>query len=104
MHSSTLSTAGSQDGHPQAGTQCHLHRGHGQGHHGGPLRGGDQAGRMVQKFVNNMCLSMVVVTPLQCILGLFKCQSYSSRISCSWHDLFKLKFSFRNISFGNISF
>ena len=61
-HSSTLSTAGSQDGHPQAGTQCHLHRGHGQGHHGGPLRGGDQAGRMVQKFVNNMCLSMVVVT------------------------------------------
>ena len=43
---SALSTAGSrQHGHHQAGHQLHLHRGHGQGHHGGPVWEGDQAGK-----------------------------------------------------------
>ena len=44
--SSALSTAGSrQDGDHEAGHQLHLHRDHGQGHHGGPVWEGDQAGK-----------------------------------------------------------
>ena len=57
------------------------------------VRGADQAGWMVQKFVNNMCLSMVVekyfiVKILESpVLG---------------HDLFKPQFWFANLQLGNV--
>ena len=53
--------------------------------------GADQAGWMVQKFVNNMCLSMVVEK-------YFRVKILESPVV--GHDLFKLQFWFANLQLG----